>query len=217
MPQATQKTGRSLAHVLFLSAALSLLSVLVRKERRQLVLTARDRRKKVRVAPQKDRREPRVRDALLRGRRAVRGRGERSRAADRPGGRFCRHGGHDHDHHHHDHQFGYGGSHNGSERPDRRPTSSRLRPSSLPPPSRSRRRWGRRASDRATSSAREPVSGRHGLEHERRRRPLDAQGAAPCRAPEAGRRGRPHTRGRAAPRWFPPVSSARRFRLWSRR
>ena len=34
--------------------------------------------------PEKDRREPRVRDALLRGRRAVRGRGERSRAADRP-------------------------------------------------------------------------------------------------------------------------------------
>jgi hypothetical protein len=28
---------------------------------------------------------------------------------------------------------------------------------------------------------------------------------------------RPHTRGRAAPRWFPPVSSAPRFRLWSRR
>jgi len=39
--------------VLFLSAALSLLSVLVRKERRQLVLTARDRRKKVRVAPRR--------------------------------------------------------------------------------------------------------------------------------------------------------------------
>ena len=39
--------------MLFLSAALSLLSVLVRKERRQLVLTARDRRKKVRVAPRR--------------------------------------------------------------------------------------------------------------------------------------------------------------------
>ena len=35
--------------MLFLSAALSLLSALVRRERRQLVLTARDRRKKVRV------------------------------------------------------------------------------------------------------------------------------------------------------------------------
>src|SRR5438034_8937969 len=53
MPQATQRTGRSLAHVLFLSAALSLLSALVRRERRQLVLTARDRRKKVRVAPRR--------------------------------------------------------------------------------------------------------------------------------------------------------------------
>ena len=39
--------------MLFLSAALSLLSALVRRERRQLVLTARDRRKKVRVAPRK--------------------------------------------------------------------------------------------------------------------------------------------------------------------
>ena len=48
-----RRTGRSLAHVLFLSAALSLLSALVRRERRQLVLTARDRRKKVRVAPRR--------------------------------------------------------------------------------------------------------------------------------------------------------------------
>ena len=39
--------------MLFLSAALSLLSALVRRERRQLVLTARDRRKKVRVAPRR--------------------------------------------------------------------------------------------------------------------------------------------------------------------
>jgi hypothetical protein len=39
--------------VLFLSAALSLLSALVRRERRELVLTARDRRKKVRVAPRR--------------------------------------------------------------------------------------------------------------------------------------------------------------------
>src|SRR5262245_3325710 len=49
MPQGTQKSRKSLAHVLFLSAALSLLSALVRRERRQLVLTARDRRKTVRV------------------------------------------------------------------------------------------------------------------------------------------------------------------------
>jgi hypothetical protein len=53
MPQGTQRTGKSLVHVLFLSAALSLLSALVRRERRQLVLTARDRRKKVRVAPRR--------------------------------------------------------------------------------------------------------------------------------------------------------------------
>src|SRR5215813_13325119 len=49
MPQGTQKSGKSLAQVLFLTAALSLLSALVRRERRQLVLTARDRRKTVRV------------------------------------------------------------------------------------------------------------------------------------------------------------------------
>ena len=49
MPQGTQKSGKSLAHVLFLSAALSLLSALVRRERRQLVLTAGDRRKTVRI------------------------------------------------------------------------------------------------------------------------------------------------------------------------
>src|SRR5262245_8123825 len=53
MPQGTKRTGKSLAHVLFLSAALSLLSALMRRERRQLVLTARDRRKKVRVAPRR--------------------------------------------------------------------------------------------------------------------------------------------------------------------
>jgi hypothetical protein len=50
MPQRTQRAGKSLAHMLFLTAALSLLSASVRRERRQLVLTARDRRKKVRVA-----------------------------------------------------------------------------------------------------------------------------------------------------------------------
>src|SRR6266536_3378811 len=53
MPQGTERNGRSLAHVLFLSAALSLLSALVRRERRQLVLMARDRRKKVRVGPRR--------------------------------------------------------------------------------------------------------------------------------------------------------------------
>jgi hypothetical protein len=53
MPQGTQRVGRSLVHTLFLAAALSLLSALVRRERRQLVLTARDRRKKVRVAPRR--------------------------------------------------------------------------------------------------------------------------------------------------------------------
>jgi hypothetical protein len=39
--------------MLFLTAALSVLSALVRRERKQLVLTARDRRKKVRVAPRR--------------------------------------------------------------------------------------------------------------------------------------------------------------------
>ena len=41
MPQGTQKSGRSLAQVLFLSAALSVLSALVRRDRRQQVLRAR--------------------------------------------------------------------------------------------------------------------------------------------------------------------------------
>src|SRR5213083_1208248 len=53
MPQGTERNGKSLAHMLFLSAALSILSALVRRERRQLVLTARDRRKKVRVGPRR--------------------------------------------------------------------------------------------------------------------------------------------------------------------
>jgi hypothetical protein len=53
MPQRTQRVGKSVVHMLFLTAALSLLSALVRRERKQLVLTARDRRKKVRVAPRR--------------------------------------------------------------------------------------------------------------------------------------------------------------------
>jgi hypothetical protein len=51
MPQRTH--SKSLLHTLFLAAALSLLSAVVRRERRQLLKTARDRRKKVRVAPRR--------------------------------------------------------------------------------------------------------------------------------------------------------------------
>src|SRR5439155_60109 len=53
MPQRTQKAGKGLFHTLFLAAALSLLSAVVRRERKQMLLTSRDRRKKVRVAPRK--------------------------------------------------------------------------------------------------------------------------------------------------------------------
>ena len=51
MPQRTH--SKSLLSTLFLAAALSLLSAVVRRERRQLLKTARDRRKKVRVAPRR--------------------------------------------------------------------------------------------------------------------------------------------------------------------
>ena len=215
MPQATKRTGRSLAHVLFLSAALSLLSALVRRERRQLVLTARDRRKKVRVAPQKDRREPRVRDALLRGRRAVRGRGERRRAADRPDEPFGR-GRHDHDHYHHD--LGLGDQQDPNGPAAGRPAAFCAgRPNSLPPPSRNARSWVRTLGpDRTTFSAREPVPGGTASNTNS---PASARRSRRGFMPGSGSRAspRPRTRGRAAARWFPPVSSARRFRLWSRR
>src|SRR5439155_1613605 len=51
MPQRTQKVGKNLFHTLFLAAALSLLSAVVRRERKQMLLTSRDRRKKMRVTP----------------------------------------------------------------------------------------------------------------------------------------------------------------------
>ena len=53
MPQRTQPGGKGLVHMLFLAAALSLLSAVVRRDRSQLVKTTRARRKKVRVAPRK--------------------------------------------------------------------------------------------------------------------------------------------------------------------
>lgn len=53
MPQRTERPGKSLFHVLFLAAALSLLSAVVRRERRQLIMTSKARTKKVRVAPRR--------------------------------------------------------------------------------------------------------------------------------------------------------------------
>jgi hypothetical protein len=53
MPQRTPRVGKSLFHLFFLTAALSLLSAVVRRERSRLVMSTRDRRKKVRVAPRK--------------------------------------------------------------------------------------------------------------------------------------------------------------------
>jgi len=49
MPQRTHRFGKSLTKHLFLAAALSLLSAMVRRERRQLLLTARARTRKIRV------------------------------------------------------------------------------------------------------------------------------------------------------------------------
>jgi hypothetical protein len=53
MPQRTKRSGKSLFHMLFLTAALSLLSAVVRRERRQLIMSTKARKKKVRVAPRR--------------------------------------------------------------------------------------------------------------------------------------------------------------------
>jgi hypothetical protein len=49
MPQRTHRFGKRLTQLLFLTAALSLLSALVRRERKQLLLTARARKGQIRV------------------------------------------------------------------------------------------------------------------------------------------------------------------------
>ena len=53
MPQRTNRSGKSLFHTLFLAAALSLLSAVVRRERKQLIVSTKARKKKVRVAPRR--------------------------------------------------------------------------------------------------------------------------------------------------------------------
>jgi hypothetical protein len=53
MPQRTERSGKGLFHTLFLAAALSLLSAVVRRERRQLIMAAKARKKKIRVAPRR--------------------------------------------------------------------------------------------------------------------------------------------------------------------
>jgi hypothetical protein len=53
MPQRTHRFGKSLTKLFFLAAALSLLSAVVRRERRQLLLTARARKRQVRVGPRR--------------------------------------------------------------------------------------------------------------------------------------------------------------------
>ena len=189
MPQATQRTGKSLAHVLFLSAALSLLSALVRRERRQLVLTARDRRKKVRVAPRRIAASLAFATLFFAGAALSAGAGNgvvqlidpTSRSADERG----------HDDRHDDDDDDAGSIRRGSGRHvGRRPTSRRASDAVARRRSPPRQPVGRvvRRPRRRRASPPEPVAGRRSLEHERRRRPLDAQGAAPCRAQEAGRR-----------------------------
>jgi hypothetical protein len=53
MPQRTHRLGKSLSRLLFLAAALSLLSAVVRRDRRELLNATRARKQKVRVAPRK--------------------------------------------------------------------------------------------------------------------------------------------------------------------
>ena len=53
MPQGTKRSGKSLFHMLFLTAALSLLSAVVRRERKQLIMSTKARKKKVRVGPRR--------------------------------------------------------------------------------------------------------------------------------------------------------------------
>lgn len=53
MPQGTKRSGKGLFHTLFLAAALSLLSAVVRRERKQLIISTKARTKKVRVAPRR--------------------------------------------------------------------------------------------------------------------------------------------------------------------
>src|SRR5688572_29985214 len=53
MPQRTKRSGKGLFHMLFLAAALSLLSAVVRRERKQLIMSTKARKKKVRVAPRR--------------------------------------------------------------------------------------------------------------------------------------------------------------------
>ena len=53
MPPRTERSGKSFFHTLFLAAALSLLSALVRRDRTQLIMSSKARQKKVRVAPRR--------------------------------------------------------------------------------------------------------------------------------------------------------------------
>jgi hypothetical protein len=53
MPERTKRSGKGFFHTLFLAAALSLLSAVVRRERKQLIMSTKARTKKVRVAPRR--------------------------------------------------------------------------------------------------------------------------------------------------------------------
>ena len=215
----TQRTGRSLAHVLFLSAALSLLSALVRRERRQLVLTARDRRKKVRVAPRRIAASLAFATLFFAGAALSAGAGNGVVQLIDPSSESRRSdGGHDR----HDHRP--------RRRPPPRRTRRRTRPTqaagqraAAPSGRRSRRRTRVGGSDEPSGDRRPRASAvsqsPDGSQPRTRTSPASARRSGRGSTPGSGSRAsrRPHTRGRAAPRWFPPVSSARRFRLWSRR
>ena len=169
--------------------------------------------------PEKDRREPRVRDALLRGRRPVRRRGERRRAADRPDERVGR-GRHDDDRRPtRPSALGDQQDPNASRPPaDQQPSLARGSPNSRrTEPQASQLRSDTSSADRTSCSPASQSAGRHGVEHERP--PVSARRSGRGSMPGSGSRAspRPRTRGRAAARWFPPVSFDRRFRLWSRR
>ena len=53
MPQRTPRPGKRLFHLLFLTAALSLLSAVVRRERSKVLSASRARTRKIRVGPRR--------------------------------------------------------------------------------------------------------------------------------------------------------------------
>ena len=200
--------------MLFLSAALSLLSVLVRKERRQLVLTARDRRKKARVAPRRIAASLAFATLFFAGAALSAGAGngvvqlidpasDSAAPADTTTTTTTTTSS----------ATGDPATDPNDQSPAEQPPAPEQPPAAEPQSS----QLGSTAQTAppAAPASQSPDGTASNMNVAGVRSTLKV--AAPCRAQEAGRRG---DRTRAAGqrrRWFPPVSSARRFRLWSRR